>query len=205
MNREQILSATKIFIEKLMNKQDSSHDYMHILRVYDMALWLEVNEDVDLFIIKMACLLHELEDHKMSFYGEYKVEKYLSELGVNNNDIYNITDIVNNMSFSDYKKGNKILTKEGMIVQDADRLDALGAIGIARAFNYGGKKGSLLYTNNYNIKDTTLNHFYDKLFILEELMNTNKAKEIAKERTLFMKKFIDIFENEINICNDFSY
>lgn len=197
MDKKQALNTTKHFIENLMNKQDSSHDYLHILRVYNMALWLAQDENVDLFIIKMSCLLHELEDNKMSFYGEYKVENYLHELGMGEEDIIKITDITFKVSFSAYKKGYKIFSKEGMIVQDADRLDALGAIGIARAFNYGGKKGSLLYSNDNDIKETTLNHFYDKLFILETLMNTEKAKKLAKERTEFMKKFVDVLKNEL--------
>lgn len=202
MDKEYIVEEAKRKIQTIMNTQDGAHDFMHIQRVFDMSMYLaEGRSNLNLFVIKMAALLHELDDHKMDIERKYSVRTILNELGVTKEDQERILEITDHQSFTSYKQGMNVTSEEGKIVQDADRLDAIGAIGIARAFHYGGKIGNSIYDCG-NGKPNTLQHFEDKLFRLEGLMNTKEAKKIAKERTKYMEDYVDKLLGEISILQD---
>lgn len=168
-----------------------------------------------MFVVKLASLLHDISDWKFNSgddsIGPKTARKWLEKLQVKEETIFQICEIIKNISFKGANvKINKMQTKEGMIVQDADRLDAIGAIGIGRAFAYGGYDKREMY--NPNIKpikhksfvqykknrSPTINHFYEKLLLLKNLMNTKTARKIAEKRHKFMKEFLDKFYNEWN-------
>ncbi len=142
----------------------------------------------------MAALLHDLDDYKVIDTPSFKAENFL-EKHTSAEVKEQVMAIIDNMSFSAYQEGKTVETLEGKIVQDADRLDALGAIGIARTFAYSGKKGRLLYDDSCD-DDTAIAHFYQKLFKLAELMNLEEARVIANQRIEFMKKFLEEFFQE---------
>lgn len=182
-------------VKEKLGKESSGHDYLHAMRVVNNAISIASDYDVDLDVVKTAALIHDLIDHKLE--SKYKlslieIEALLEKSDFTENQIKMIKDIIENVSFS---KGNIPSSLEGKIVQDADRLDALGAIGIARTFAYGGKNNRLLYGDEK--REDSLSHFYDKLFKLDNLMNTKKAKEIALERIQFMREFEQRMLNEI--------
>ncbi len=201
-------------IKARMEGEGTGHDWWHVYRVWRNALYIARREkSAGIFEVQLAALLHDVADWKFSNGDTEKggrvAKSLLRKLKVNEKTIGKVCYIVDNISF----KGGfgKVLdTKEGMIVQDADRIDALGAIGIARAFAYGGSKGRELYNpkirpmayKNFehfrkaHAKSTTVNHFYEKLFLLRGQMNTKTGKEIAKEREEFMKKYLDTFYKE---------
>ncbi len=185
MNLENIMK----YVESKLANESSGHDYLHALRVLKNAELLVEGNDVNKEVIFISCLIHDLIDDKLDDINKETknniVEKLKTE-NINKNDITHIISIIENMSYS---KGKKLNTLEGEIVQDADRLDALGAIGIARTFAFGGKKGRLIYNPN-SLNDTdSLSHFHQKLYKLVALMNTKKGREIAVNRTNFMKDF----------------
>ena len=158
-----------------------------------MALKLSIGKDVDVFVISIAALLHDLDDYKISKVGSNRVETYLTNQKIESKE--SIMDIISTMSFHSHKEGKSVKTLEGQIVQDADRLDALGAIGIARVFAYSGVKNRPIYNNDLD-DDSSIAHFYQKLLLLPDLMNTLEAKEIAKNRVKFMKLYLEIFFSE---------
>ena len=188
----------------------SGHDYFHTLRVYKMAVKLAEQEGADLAIVRLAALLHDVDDVKLS--SETHINKdravgYLREHGASENMINAICDIIESVSF----KGSDSTvpeTIEGKCVQDADRLDALGAVGIARAFAYGGSHHRIMHdpevkpAENMNGEQyqnhcgTTVNHFYEKLFLLKDLMNTHTAKRIAEHREDYMRCYLAEFLEE---------
>ena len=195
-----------------MEHEVTGHDWFHIERVVKTAKKIaKYEKNIDIFIIELAALLHDIGDWKVCD-SEKSEEEVLDEVAQQfmfPNDIKEkVIKIVLNMSYSKNLNGRNILSREGDIVQDADRLDALGAVGIARAFAYGGKKNREMYnplvkpevfnsTNSYRTANgTTINHFYEKLFSLKELMNTETAKRIARKKEKFMKKFLDEFYKE---------
>jgi len=209
MNKEIIARATAYVKEKFENEY-SGHDWFHTLRVFRTATRIAEAEGADLETVQLAALLHDVDDRKLSpeTYAEQKnARSFLAENGVEESVICEICRIISEVSFvgSDSVVPS---TLEGKCVQDADRLDAIGAIGIARAFAYGGNHSRLMYhpdiAPNPNMsKDeyiksnsTTVNHFYEKLFKLTDMMNTDTAKQIAKERDEYMKAFIAEFLNE---------
>lgn len=188
----------------------SGHDYFHTLRVYKMAVKLAEQEGADLAIVRLAALLHDVDDVKLS--SETHINKdravgFLREHGASENMINAICDIIESVSF----KGSDSTvpeTIEGKCVQDADRLDALGAVGIARAFAYGGSHHRIMHdpevkpAENMNGEQyqnhcgTTVNHFYEKLFLLKDLMNTHTAKRIAERREDYMRRYLAEFLEE---------
>lgn len=188
----------------------SGHDYFHTLRVYKMAVKLAEQEGADLAIVRLAALLHDVDDVKLS--SETHINKdravgFLREHGASENMINAICDIIESVSF----KGSDSTvpeTIEGKCVQDADRLDALGAVGIARAFAYGGSHHRIMHdpevkpAENMNGEQyqnhcgTTVNHFYEKLFLLKDLMNTHTAKRIAEHREDYMRRYLAEFLEE---------
>lgn len=204
----QRIELLKEKVKILFDKESSGHDYFHTLRVYNNAINLSNDIVCDLELIKISALLHDVDDDKIFDTSNYANAKMLlDELNYDlafQNKVFNI---ISEISFAS-NKNKKPTTIEAMIVQDADRLDAIGAIGIARAFAYGGAKGRELYDpdkkvnlnmtkEEYRNSDgTTINHFYEKLLLLKDLMNTDKAKEIAENRTEYMKKYLEEFYQE---------
>lgn len=209
MNKEIIARATAYVKEKFENEY-SGHDWFHTLRVFRTATRIAEAESADIVTVQLAALLHDVDDRKLSpeTYAEQKnARSFLAENGVEECVVCEICRIISEVSFvgSDSVVPS---TLEGKCVQDADRLDAIGAIGIARAFAYGGNHNRLMYhpdiAPNPNMSkeeyiksnSTTVNHFYEKLFKLTDMMNTDTAKQIAKERDAYMKAFIAEFLDE---------
>ncbi|KAA0550145.1 HD domain-containing protein [Bacillus sp. BGMRC 2118] len=207
-----VIEQTKQFVKSELLNDASGHDWWHIVRVHNMAKEIARKEQANEFIIEMAALLHDIADEKLNTseeIGLQRVDDWLNQFKLSESDHQHIVSIIRNMSF---KGGIKqpILTIEGMIVQDADRLDAIGAIGIARTFAYGGAKGDLMYDPTLPIRDkmsqeeyrmgksTPINHFYEKLLKLKDRMNTETAKQLAEERHQFMVQYLQQFMKEWN-------
>ena len=197
-------------LETLFADDFSGHDFWHTIRVYRNACLIAEHEPCDREIVALAALLHDADDVKLFHTENYaNARKILNEEGIAEEKIRQIIDAIATVSF----KGTDTVTpqtQEGKIVQDADRLDAIGAIGIARAFAFGGSRGRKMYdpeekpakqlseAEYRNREGTTVNHFYEKLFLLKEMMNTETAKELAEKRDCFMHAFIDEFYAEWN-------
>lgn len=211
MDKALILEKTRDFVKDKMYKEGSGHDWFHVERVCNMAKYLAQKESADMFIVEMTALLHDIDDWKFSdVYNTTVTEEFLKSVEVSEEDSNRILNIIKTMSYKGGVVDSTQNTIEGMVVQDADRLDALGAIGIARAFAYGGSKNRSMYDPSIkpidfksldevkNKDNHTINHFYEKLFKLKDLMNTNTAKEIAKKRHKYMENFIEEFYSEWN-------
>ncbi|GGE58692.1 phosphohydrolase [Priestia taiwanensis] len=207
-----IIEKVEQQVRELLQHDASGHDWYHIDRVRKLAMQIQCEEGGDAFIIEMAALLHDVPDEKLNeseAVGMAKLERIFDSVDIQDEAKEHILSIIKNMS---YKGGNGgvVTTIEGKVVQDADRLDALGAIGIARTFAFGGKKGDLMYDPEIPIRDkmsveeyrngksTSLNHFYEKLFKLQDTINTNAGRRIAKERHMFMEQFVHQFMKEWN-------
>lgn len=206
-----IIENTKKFDKEKLYGEGSGHDWYHIERVYNLSKYLASKETCDTFIVKMAALLHDIDDWKFSNGNNTDTtvtEWFLKSVNIDDSDINKIINIIKTISFKGGVVDSKQNTIEGMIVQDADRLDAIGAIGIARTFAYGGYKSNLMYDPNIkpmefnsldevkNAKNHTINHFYEKLLKLKDLMNTDSAKVIANKRHKIMEKFLEEFYDE---------
>ena len=199
LSEQKHVLQTKKFVQKWMTHEFSGHDFYHVMRVYETALYLAIDEEVDEFIIHMAALLHDVDDPKLRK-PHMKIKNtldFLTSIKLPEERITQITDIIDNMSYSAHLRGQKVTTLEGKIVQDADRLDAIGAIGIARAFAYGGHKNRIMFKNDLD-DDSSIAHFYQKLIKLPKLMNTPKAKKLAKEKMKTMKSYLKAFHDEFN-------
>jgi uncharacterized protein len=207
---ERLLTLTKEYVRQELQNDASGHDWWHIARVTDMAKKIAIEEKADLFICEMSALLHDIADEKLissEAEGLKKVRTWLISIEVDPLSADKIIEIISTLSF---KGGGQpeMKTLEGKIVQDADRLDAIGAIGIARTFAYAGAKGELIYDpaikpresftkEEYrNGKSTAINHFYEKLLKLKNGMNTNFAKKIAEERHHYMEEYLRVFFDE---------
>jgi uncharacterized protein len=209
MDKKWIIRETAKYIRALLEGEGSGHDWWHIHRVRNNALLIAKAYDADIFIIEMAALVHDIADHKLhdgdEEIGPRKAKEWLKNCGVQEQEQQHILRIMQQVSFS---KGSIPETLEGKIVQDADRLDAIGAIGIARTFAFGGYKKREIYNPEippikYNSMDEykkntnpTLNHFYEKLLLLKDMMNTEEAKKIASHRHQYMEKFLEQFYKE---------
>ena len=207
-----LILATKTFVQKELANAEGGHDWFHIERVYKNALLIAEDEDVNLEIVALGALLHDIADAKFhqgdETVGPKKAQQFLQQQDVEPATIEHIIKIIEHISFKGGNFQQQFHSKELAIVQDADRLDALGAIGIARTFNYGGFKNRKLYDpaiapklnmtkEEYKKGDNpTINHFYEKLLLLKDRMNTQKGKQIAQERHLFMEKFLEQFYAE---------
>ena len=206
MLEHEIISRAKEYVRELFAKEFSGHDYWHTMRVLKMAERLAAEEQADIFVVQLAALLHDVDDIKLSPNTHEKKEnavRFMHQVSLDAKMINRVCIIIDEISFA----GQSILpgTIEGKCVQDADRLDALGAIGIARAFAFGGNHHRVMHdpgiSPNFNMSkeeyrksnSTTINHFYEKLFQLKELMNTNSGKRLAAEREAFMKDFLKEF------------
>lgn len=209
-----IIGKVKEYVKNKCQKDATGHDWWHIQRVYHNAMLINKKEHANPFIITMIALMHDLYDHKFYKGDPIKaLESTLQELEVypciTEEDRNNILYSCVNLGFSSNLIEKKELSLEGKIVQDADRLDGLGAIGIARTFAYGGKQGHLIYDpdNNQTVtaeeyaqkgSRTSISHFYDKCLKLKDKMNTDTAKEIAKERHKYLENFLEEFFEEWN-------
>ncbi len=198
----EIINNAFAYIKEFFKNDYSGHDYYHSFRVYNNAVKIAENEKIicNLDIVKLIALLHDIDDYKISPNTSIHLDNARNFLNKQNLDKKTINQIlldIKNLSFS---KGipSSFLSFEGKIVQDADRLDAIGAIGIARTFAYGGANNKMLYDPE-NKQDSTIKHFYDKLLKLEQLMNTEYAKTLANERTSFLKIFLNQFYKELNL------
>ena len=211
---EKIVEETKVFVKHELQNAEGGHDWFHTERVWKNALLIAEGEKCDLFVIELAALLHDVADSKFhdgdETVGPKKAREFLEAQNTDEAVIAHVVNIIENIS---YKGGNferPFNSKELGIVQDADRLDAIGAIGIARCFNYGGFKNRALYNpgippvtnmtkDQYKKSDSpTINHFYEKLLLLKDLMNTETGKRIAAERHKFMEDFLAQFHAEWN-------
>ena len=212
MGKRQIINKVKEYIEKNFKGEPTGHDWWHTFRVWQMAKKIAQKEGGDLFLIELGALLHDIADWK--FYdGDFKVgskkaEDLLKKLKIDEKTIKEVCHIVNNVSFKGAGVKNGIKTKEGKIVQDADRLDVIGAVGIARTFAYGGYKGREIYNPGIKPKlhksfkaykdgkTTSINHFYEKLLLLKDRLNTKTAKKIAQSRHKFLEDYLKQFFKE---------
>ncbi|MDX9705613.1 MAG: HD domain-containing protein [Weeksellaceae bacterium] len=195
MENEEILAKTKYFIKEIFSGEGTGHDFFHIERVVKMAKRIAKEENADLFLVELAAWLHDLGDYKLNDgmdKSEEMIEEFLSEIGVSFEIRSKIVEIVSQVSFS---KGKIATSLEAKIVQDADRLDAIGAIGLSRVFAYGGKMKREIW-NPENPKETSIQHFYDKLLKIKEKINTQSARTIAEERHLFLENFLTRFYDE---------
>ena len=216
MNKEKIITATIAFVKEELKGAEGGHDWFHIERVLKNSILISKEEKVDVFVVSLAALLHDIADPK--FYdgdetvGPKVATKFLKEQEVTTDIIEHVVNIINYISYKNsFEKGvKKFTSKELEVVQDADRLDAIGAIGIARCFNYGGFKNSVLYNpeiipnlemSKEEYKKTeapTINHFYEKLLLLKDKMNTVSGKKIAAQRHHFMELYLEQFYDEWN-------
>ena len=185
------------FAREIFSGDASGHDFDHTMRVYRMATRLAKEEGADMEIVQLAALLHDVDDHKLSpetCENHLRAVTFLRENGVDEEKIRIITDIISRISFSANRGAPSTL--EGKCVQDADRLDAMGAIGIARTFAYGGSRGRRMHDPQGMDKNATIQHFYDKLLLLKESMNTLTARRLAEDRDRFMRSYLEQFYAE---------
>lgn len=206
------IEQIEIYAKQLMNISDDSHSFNHIQRVIKLAKKIMINYDVDSEIVLSAIYLHDSYDDKIFsdvFLQKRLVKDQLVSLNFSDGQIEHIFSIIDALSFSKNLDGKKQLDLAGQIVQDADRLDAIGALGIARAFYYGGKFGEVMYDkkilprenlnkHEYRKHGTVINHFYEKLFKIKDQLNTPEAKEIGAKRQAVMQRFIEDFMQEID-------
>ncbi|MBN8623409.1 MAG: HD domain-containing protein [Flavobacteriales bacterium] len=210
-----LISCTTDFVKEKLHGAEAGHDWFHIERVWKLSKKIAETENCNLEVVELSALLHDIADPK--FHGGNETlalkisQDFLENQKVSNAIIEQVLFIIQNISFKNRGEAPKDLPIELKIVQDADRLDAMGAIGIARTFNFGGFKNNLMYhpeippklnmtKEEYKKNEgTTINHFYEKLLLLKDLMNTEKGKELAQERHDFMQKFLDEFYKEWNV------
>lgn len=211
--QDEIINQALEYVKKIFENDFSGHDYFHTLRVFKMATHIATEEKANLEIVQLAALLHDVDDIKLSpqtHAQKINARRFLAANNFPETTICNICQIIDEVSYL----GNDSVTPktlEGKCVQDADRLDAIGAVGIARAFAYGGNKGRKMYDPNIkpmtnmnkeqyrqNDNSTTINHFYEKLLLLKDMMNTETAKKIAERRHAFMQTYLDEFLAEWN-------
>lgn len=208
----EIIQKTIAFVKDELKNAEGGHDWFHIERVYKNALLISESENVDKTVVALGALLHDIADSKFhnddETVGPKKAKNFLSSEKISPEIIEHIIKIIENISFKGGNKNQEFHSKELDVVQDADRLDALGAIGIARTFNYGGFKNRKLYdpkikpnlnitSSEYKVSDApTINHFYEKLLLLKDKMNTETGRRIAEERHQFMETFLQQFYSE---------
>lgn len=216
MNKELILQNTIKFVKEELKNAEGGHDWFHVERVLKNTILISKDEEVNVFVVSLGALLHDIADSKF-YNGDESVGpklafQFLKNQGVTEEISTHVVQIINHISFKNSfnKKSLTFTSKELDVVQDADRLDAIGAIGIARCFNYGGFKNRALYNPEIapNLKMSkeaykqstapTINHFYEKLLLLKDKMNTLSGKRIAAERHQFMEEYLKQFYSEWN-------
>ena len=212
MDEEAILKQTEEYIKNKLAGEGSGHDWWHVYRVRNNALHIAEHEKVDLFVVQLAALLHDISDWKFNEgnddVGPQLARELLQKLQVEEKVISHVCEIIKEISFKGAGVKTPMHTPEDMVTQDADRLDAIGAVGIARTFAYGGHKGREIHNPDIkpemhdsfdkykNNTGPTINHFYEKLLLLKDLMNTKTANKIAEERHQFMEEFLGRFYDE---------
>lgn len=217
IKKEHIVEKTIDFVQQSLKDAEGGHDWFHIQRVLTNARAIAAGEDVDLFVVELGALLHDIADYKFhggdETIGPQIARKFLKEHEVNEETIIHVENIINWVSFKGGNQEQEFNSSELQVVQDADRLDAIGAIGIARTFNYGGFKGRPIFDPavkpNLNMTKEeykastapTINHFYEKLFLLKERMNTITGRKLAEERHEFMENFLKQFYKEWGVSS----
>lgn len=212
MDKELIIEETVAYVKQELAGAESGHDWWHIYRVWKNAKHIAANEKADSFVIELGALLHDIADAKFhngdEEIGPRKAEDFLKAKGVDETIIEHVKNIIKFISFKNGDQRHLFNSKELEIVQDADRLDAIGAIGVARAFNYGGFKNRAIYdpTIKPNLSMTkeeykkseapTINHFYEKLLLLKDKMNTETGRKLAEKRHEYLENFLDQFFDE---------
>ena len=213
MNKREVIQNTIHFVKKTLEASEGGHDWFHVNRVYKNALLIAKSENVDIFVVQLGALLHDIADSK--FYdgdesiGPKKARAFLKTQLVEEEIITHIENIILFSSYkSSFDQSIHFSSPELDVIQDADRLDAIGAIGIARCFNYGGYKNRPLYDpeippnlnmNKEEYKKSSapsINHFYEKLLLIKDKMNTKTGKSLATKRHLYMEKFLTTFFDE---------
>ena len=216
MEETTIINNTISFVKEELKNAEGGHDWFHIERVFKNTLLIANEENVDTLVVSLAALLHDIADPKFhngdETIGPKKARNFLISQKVNTKTIAHVVKIIQHISYKNSleKNGEKFTSKELEVVQDADRLDAIGAIGIARCFNYGGFKNRALYNpaispnlsmtkEEYKNSDApTINHFYEKLLLLKDKMNTATGRKIAADRHVYMVQFLEQFDQEWN-------
>lgn len=212
MFNQTIINQTISFVKKTLENAEGGHDWWHIYRVWQLSRNIAKTENVDLFVVELGALLHDIADVKFhngdETVGPQKAREFLVSVGVDESVIVHVVKIIQNISFSGGNNVQVFTSPELDVVQDADRLDAMGAIGIARTFNYGGYKNREIYNPDIrpnlnmskeeyrNSTAPTINHFYEKLLLLKNRMNTKTAFALAEQRHKFMELFLDEFYAE---------
>jgi len=213
MTPKEIIKTTIAFVKMELEGAEAGHDWHHINRVHTNALKIAKSEEVDQLTVELAALLHDIADAKFhggdESIGPKKAREFLESLHVEKEIIGDVVNIIENISFKNSIDGNTFYTNEFAVVQDADRLDAIGAIGIARCFHFGGFKNNLIYNADIPPKlnmskeeykksnGTSINHFYEKLLLLKDKMNTKTGRKMAEERHQFMVNFLNQFMSEV--------
>lgn len=222
MEENEMVQRTISYVQQTLQHSEKGHDWLHILRVYRQANFIANYEPGNKLVVALGALLHDIADSKFhggdESLGPQQARRFLSDLGLPDVLVDQVVFIVKNISFSSGLSGIKTSSPELDIVQDADRLDALGAIGIARAFHYGGYKNREIYNPDIppvsglsgeaykNNSGPTLNHFYEKLLLLKDKMNTPTGKKMAQPRHDFLENYLSQFYkewNEYHILSDF--
>ncbi|WP_136482513.1 HD domain-containing protein [Cognatitamlana onchidii] len=212
MNAESLINKTKTFVKKTLSGAEGGHDWFHTERVFNNALLISKGENVDTLVVALGALLHDIADSKFhngdETVGPKIAREFLFKHNVDSKIIEHVAAIIENVSFKGGNETQNFKSAELDVIQDADRLDAIGAIGIARCFNYGGFKNRGLYDPNIkpnlnmtkaaykNSKAPTINHFYEKLLLLKDRMHTKTAKRVALERHNYMLDFLEQFYKE---------
>jgi len=212
VDKKIIIQKTIDFVKETLADAEGGHDWWHIYRVWNLSKQIAKTENVDLFVVELGALLHDIADSKFhngdEIVGPLKAREFLNSLNVEEKIIIHIENIISNISFKGGNQAQKFKSPELDVIQDADRLDAMGAIGIARTFNYGGFKNREIYNPEIkanlnmtkeeykNSTAPTLNHFYEKLLLLKDRMNTETGKIMSEHRHEFMKQYLDEFDKE---------
>ena len=207
-----LIEVTKQFVKDTLQNAEGGHDWFHTLRIYNNSKLIAKTERVDILVVSLGALLHDIADSKFhngdETIGPKIAREFLFNHDVDSAVIEHVVKIINNISFKGGNVKQEFRSKELNVIQDADRLDAIGAIGIARCFNYGGFKNRPIFDPSIlpkmdmtkeeykTSKAPTINHFYEKLLLLKDRMNTQTGKRIAEERHKFMEQFLDQFYSE---------
>jgi len=214
MNQQYVIQRTVDFVKQVLDNAEGGHDWWHIYRVWKLSKQIAQTENANNFVVELGALLHDIADSKFNQgneeIGPRKAREFLSSLNVDEDVIVHVENIILNISFKGGNYAQKFKSVELDIIQDADRIDAMGAIGVARTFNYGGYKGRELYNPEIkpnlnmtkeeykNSNAPTINHFYEKLLLLKERMNTATGKAMALHRHKFMEQYLNEFYSEWN-------
>lgn len=211
--QQEIANRTEEYIKAQTLGEGTGHDWWHIERVWKLSLQIAEQENADQFIVSVGALVHDIADHKFhdgdASVGPARAKSWLESVGCTAAETEKIVAIVREISFKGAGVSTPMSSLEGECVQDADRMDAIGAVGIARVFAYGGSTGQPIhdprmdarmhqsFEDYKSARTTSINHFYEKLLLLKDLMNTEAGKQLANERHLFMEQYLERFYSEV--------